>query len=74
MLKLIETNIFIFKENLKLIINCCLDKIHAEITTTEYINFFLYRDAKEMTYGEIKEVDEEEDSDSLSNELLSDVC
>ena len=37
----------IFKENLKLIVNCCLDKIHAEITAKEYIGFFLAKDPKE---------------------------
>ena len=54
-----ETNIYIFKENIKLIINCCVDQMCNYQTASEKIDSALLKEVHQGYFSAIKEEDED---------------
>ena len=59
MKKLIETNIYIFKENLKLVVNCCVDQMCGHQTQSDRLDKLILKEAHQGHFSAIRE--EEED-------------
>ena len=65
--KLIEANLYIYKENVKLIINSCVDNICLFQTDSPRLDNRILKELNKGQIAEIKEVDEEEGVSELFN-------
>lgn len=54
-----ETNIYIFKENLKLIINCCVDQMCSFQTQVDRLDTLILSEVHQGQFGVIREEDED---------------
>ena len=66
--RILESNLFVFKENIKILTNFTLDKSLDEVISQDNLNNVILKEMNKGDFKEIEEVDEE--SSSLVNSLF----
>ena len=71
--KLIQTNLKIFKENIKILFSSTIDQIGQNMIKTEFLNNFVIKEMNKGKFEEIEEECEQNDSDSNSITITNNV-
>lgn len=70
---ILESNLFVFKENVKVLFNFTLDKVLDDIIKPENLNQLIIREMNQGEFRAIKELEEEKSSSNTNSLILGTV-